>query len=108
MLKKLMITTALSTLMIAAAAAQGTNPISGAQQPPTATQKETTSPPAVSQQSSPPRGDMKTSNAPQFVNAQKPDQWLASKFKGTDVIGSVNQKVGNVNDMLSLAASTNF
>jgi hypothetical protein len=101
-MKKLMITTALSTLMIAAAAAQSTNPTSGSQQPSTATQKETTPPPAVSQQSSPlPRGDMKASNdAPHFVNAQKSDQWLATKFMGTDVIGSDNKKIGSVNDIL--------
>ncbi len=27
-----------------------------------------------------------------FVSPQKPDQWLASKFKGTDVIGSDNRR----------------
>jgi sporulation protein YlmC with PRC-barrel domain len=34
------------------------------------------------------------------VTAQKPDQWLASKFKGTDVLGSDNQKIGDVTDIL--------
>ena len=32
--------------------------------------------------------------------SQKPDQWLASKFKGTDVIGADNKKIGDVSDIL--------
>ena len=32
----------------------------------------------------------------QIVNSQKPDQWLASKFKGTDVVGADNEKIGDV------------
>ena len=34
------------------------------------------------------------------VSQQKPDQWLASKFKGTDVVGADNQKIGDVTDIL--------
>ena len=33
-------------------------------------------------------------------STQAADQWLASKFKGTDVIGSNNEKIGDVNDIL--------
>ena len=36
----------------------------------------------------------------QVITEQGPDQWLASKFKGTDVIGPNNEKIGDVNDML--------
>ena len=36
----------------------------------------------------------------QLVTTQKPDQWLASKFKGTDVVGADNQKIGDVTDIL--------
>jgi sporulation protein YlmC with PRC-barrel domain len=36
----------------------------------------------------------------QFVSSQKPDQFLASKFKGTDVVGSDDQKIGDVSDIL--------
>jgi PRC-barrel domain protein len=36
----------------------------------------------------------------QFVSQQMPDQMLASKFKGTDVIGTDNQKIGDVTDVL--------
>src|SRR5262245_61635849 len=34
------------------------------------------------------------------VAAQKPDQWLASKFKGTDVMGPDKEKIGMVSDIL--------
>ena len=35
-----------------------------------------------------------------FVNSQRSDQFLASKFKGTDVVGSDNIKIGDVTDIL--------
>ena len=35
-----------------------------------------------------------------FISEQKSDQFLATKFKGTDVIGTDNQKIGDVNDIL--------
>jgi sporulation protein YlmC with PRC-barrel domain len=35
-----------------------------------------------------------------FVMSQKPDQWLASKFKGTAVFGVDNKKIGDVSDIL--------
>src|SRR4029453_6387234 len=38
--------------------------------------------------------------SPKFIQAQGTDQWVFSKFKGTDVIGPDNAQVGNVNDML--------
>jgi sporulation protein YlmC with PRC-barrel domain len=34
------------------------------------------------------------------VTSQKPDQWLASKFKGTNVMSSDNQKIGSISDIL--------
>jgi hypothetical protein len=71
MLKTLMLTTAISALMIGGAMAQSTS--SGA---------STSSAAAVQ------------------VQQQKPDQWLASKFKGTSVIGDDNQKIGDVTDIL--------
>jgi sporulation protein YlmC with PRC-barrel domain len=42
---------------------------------------------------------MSTSGA-KFVTTQNPDQWLASKFKGTDVVGSDDKKIGDVSDIL--------
>src|SRR5256885_7335234 len=35
-----------------------------------------------------------------FVNSQRQDQFLASKFKGTDVIGADDKKIGDVSDIL--------
>src|SRR4029078_13179468 len=35
-----------------------------------------------------------------FVSSQTSDQWVASKFKGTDVLGPNNEKVGDVADVL--------
>ncbi len=37
---------------------------------------------------------------PKIIASQKPDQLLASKFTGTDVIGSNGKKIGDVSDIL--------
>jgi sporulation protein YlmC with PRC-barrel domain len=89
MLKKLMITTALTGLMIGAAAAQNSTPA----------QNMPANPPAGTTQYAP-KADMKSSSSAQFIKTQKPEQWLASKFRGMDVVGSDNQKIGSVNDIL--------
>ena len=34
------------------------------------------------------------------ITAQTPDQWLATKFKGTQVIGADDAKIGSVEDIL--------
>jgi hypothetical protein len=39
-------------------------------------------------------------NSPKFVAAQSPDQWVFSKFKGTDVLGPDNAHIGDVVDIL--------
>ena len=70
MLRKLMMTTAVGALMIGSAAAQ--------------TGTSTTA----------------TDTSPRLVQSQASDQWLASKFKGTDVLGSDNSKIGDVSDIL--------
>jgi hypothetical protein len=41
-----------------------------------------------------------TSGSPQFIQSQTADQFLASKFKGTDVLGADDQKIGDVSDIL--------
>ena len=89
MLKKLMITTASLALLTGAAIAQA--PEQPKQSPPAATTEQPkTSPPAA------------TANAAknQVITEQKPDQLLATKFKGTDVMGSDDQKIGDVTDIL--------
>ena len=94
MLKRLMITTAISGLMVGAALAEG-NPPPASPSPPAATQPAKPDTAAKPDTSAAP---MRSSA--QFINSQKPDQFLASKFKGTDVIGSDNQKIGDVTDLL--------
>ncbi len=88
MLKKLMLTTALSGMMMSAAFAQG-----AAQMDQPSARPAT--PPAA--QATAPIG---TTDSALFINTQKSDQWLASKFKGTDVIGADNEKIGDVSDIL--------
>jgi len=88
MLKKLMMSTALSAAVATAAFAQ-TPPSSSSDTP--AAKSESYSPPAAKSEDA---GKMN------FVSSQKPDQWLASKFKGTDVLGSDGQSIGDVSDIL--------
>jgi sporulation protein YlmC with PRC-barrel domain len=112
MLKKLMVTTALTGLMIGAAVAEGTPPSPAPSSPPAATES---APPAKSPDMSAPAPSSSTatpapsssaattapsSSSAKFVNSQRSDQFLASKFKGTDVIGADDQKIGDVSDIL--------
>jgi sporulation protein YlmC with PRC-barrel domain len=99
MLKTLLSATAISGLMISGAFAQATST-------PGSTGTPSGTPPAASPATPPasstgtPSASTASSGGGQFVAAQKPDQWLASKFKGTDVIGNDNEKIGDVNDVL--------
>ena len=85
MMKKLLLSTALSAALAGAAFAQSTS-----------TPSSTDASPAAKSDSA----KMESSGKTNFVAAQKSDQWLASKFKGTDVLGSDNQKIGDVSDIL--------
>ena len=111
MLKKLMVTTAITGLMIGAAVAEGMPPSPAPSSPPATT--ESTPPAKSPSMSTPATGPAATSPAPsssasatapsasaKFVNSQRSDQYLASKFKGTDVIGTDDQKIGDVSDIL--------
>ena len=102
MLKKLMITTASLALLTGAAIAQA--PDQPKQSPPAATTDQPKqSPPAVTteQPKSPPAATVdKSADKNQVITEQKPDQLLASKVKGTNVIGSNDEKVGDVSDIL--------
>ena len=42
----------------------------------------------------------KPADSTKFITSQSQDQWVFSKFKGTDVLGPDNAHIGNVNDML--------
>jgi len=84
-LKTVMITTALSGVLIAGAMAQATNPPPA--NPPMANPSTTT--PAAPK-----------SNEAKFITMQGTDKWVFSKFKGTDVLGSDNARIGDVTDLL--------
>ena len=88
MLKKLMMTTAAAALVVGSAVAQAPTPETP--KAPPAQKSEPMAPPAAGAQT----------GSRQFVTQQTSDQWLATKFKGTDVIGSNNEKIGDVNDLL--------
>lgn len=66
MIKQILVTTAVATLMIWGGLARSAN----------------------------------SADAPKFVAAQSADQWVFSKFKGTDVVGPNNETIGGVNDVL--------
>ena len=91
MLKKLMITTALSGLMIGTAVAQSQSTQSGVNE----AEKAAQSSPSGSMAS--PSGSMAGAK---FINAQGGDQWLSSNFIGVDVVGPDNEKIGDVSDIL--------
>jgi hypothetical protein len=81
MLKTLMISAAVSALMVSGALAQ----VDMSPKQPAA--------PAA-------KADAAPVDTAKFIAAQGTDQWVFSKFKGSDVIGPDNAQVGNVNDML--------
>jgi hypothetical protein len=83
MLKHFMAVAAVSGLALTSAMAQ------------TSTTPSTTSP-SVST-STPSTG---SAGAAHFVSKQEPSQFLASKFKGTDIIGADDKKIGDVSDVL--------
>jgi sporulation protein YlmC with PRC-barrel domain len=82
MMKQVTLGAAIGALMISGALAQS----------PTAPAGSTSSPPAATSTSSSGKADL--------VTAQKPDQWLATKFKGTNVLGADDKKIGDVSDIL--------
>src|SRR5262249_52544320 len=81
MLKTLMISAAISALMVSGALAQADL----SPKPPAA--------PAA-------KSDAVPHDTAKFIAAQGTDQWVFSKFKGTDVLGPDNAHIGNVSDML--------
>jgi hypothetical protein len=86
MFKKLALMSAVSALALGSAFAQTTTPSAPA---PTPEMQKTDTMKTGS-----------TAGSAQFVPSQKPDQFLASKFSGTDVVGADDQKIGDVSDIL--------
>jgi len=95
MLKTFLTATAIGGLMLSSALAQSPAP-----PPPAATPAPppTTMTAPKSDMAPAPRAD--AAGKASFVSAQKSDQWLSSKFKGTDVLGPNNEKIGDVKDLL--------
>lgn len=96
MSRNLTVGAALSALMLSAALAQtpSTTPSPGANPPASAPPAATAPMPAAPMASQPDSGKL------DVVMSQKPDQWLASRFKGTDVVGPDDKKIGDVTDIL--------
>jgi hypothetical protein len=94
MLSKIMAAAAVSALALTSAMAQTSTS-------PSSSSPSSSSPPAAAVPATPaPSASASTSGKASFVTTQTPDQWLASKFKGTDVIGTDDKKIGDVSDIL--------
>jgi sporulation protein YlmC with PRC-barrel domain len=104
MMKILMLGAALSALMLGGASAQSsTAPSTPQMKPPAAAPaKPSASTPAAKPENTAPAANQAaaTTSKPQIVASQEPDQWLASNFKGTAVLGSNGKKIGEVSDIL--------
>jgi sporulation protein YlmC with PRC-barrel domain len=106
MLKKLMLTTAVGAMMVTGALAQSTTPPASESTTPPASQSTPANPPAATQARPTDSSNLNStsttggSTAANVITRQSSDQLLASKFKGTDVLGSDNQKIGDVSDIL--------
>ena len=95
MLKHFMAVAAVSGLALTSALAQTTTPPAGSSaSPPPAVSPSTPSSPSASTTTP------STAATGKFVTKQSSDQFLASKFKGTDVIGADDKKIGDVADIL--------
>ena len=82
MLRQLMISAAVSALMVTGAMAQADTP--KANEP----------------KADVPKVDAKPADTIKFVSSQSTDQWVFSRFKGSDVLGPDNAQVGDVSDVL--------
>ncbi len=81
MLKTLLITTAVSGVIISGAIAQSETP---------------TAPPAKDQSAAP--KESTSASEAKFITSQGADQWVFTKFRGSDVLGPDNARIGSVND----------
>jgi hypothetical protein len=93
MLKHIMAVAAVSGLALTSAMAQSTSPSTTAPASPN-------TPSVTAPATSPSTAAATTSGKATFIHQQTSDQFLASKFKGTDVIGADDVKIGDVSDIL--------
>jgi PRC-barrel domain len=96
MTHKLLLGAALTALMLSAPLAQAANDATNSSPatPAASTNAQAKQAADTNAQAQPAAGQ------PQFVMSQKPDQWLASTFRGTDVLGPDNKSIGDVSDIL--------
>jgi hypothetical protein len=104
MLKTFATLTALGALMVAPALAQmepkgGDTPAMQESAKPMSPAPSSTNAPSAKESPSA-TGTTTAAAKPAFIDEQKPDQFLASSFKGTDVLGADDKKIGDVNDIL--------
>jgi PRC-barrel domain protein len=101
MLKHVMAAAAVSAFALTSALAQTSSPpASSPSTPPPAASPSTPSSPSAST-STPSTPTASTAGSTEkFVTKQSADQHLTSKFKGTDVVGSDDKKIGDVSDIL--------
>ena len=83
MLKTLLITTAISGVIMSGAIAQSETP---------------TAPPAKDQSAAP--KESPSASEAKFITSQGSDQWVFTKFRGSDVLGPDNARIGSVSDLL--------
>jgi len=109
MKRTLMAAVAVGGLMLSTAFAQSPAPTPNTADNPSASQSApppaaTPSTPAPSAAPAAPASPTAQAPAPstsaKVITQQSPDQFLASKFKGTNVIGTNDEKVGDVSDIL--------
>src|SRR5260221_12123334 len=89
MLKTLLITTAVSGVIISGAIAQSQMPTAPAPKDQSATPKEQST-----------AKESTSASEAKFIPSQGADQWVFTKFRGTDVLGPDNTSIGSVNDLL--------
>ena len=91
MLKNIMAIAAVSGLALTSALAQSTSPS-------TTAPSSSNTPSATAPSSS--MAAATTSGKATFIHQQTSDQFLASKFRGTNVIGADDTKIGDISDIL--------
>ncbi len=89
MLKTLLITTAVSGVIISGAIAQSQMPTAPAPKDQSAAPKEQST-----------AKESTSASDAKFIPSQGADQWVFTKFRGTDVLGPDNASIGSVNDLL--------
>lgn len=108
MTKRLMLGVALSALTVSGVFAQSPQAPNPSSAPPAATttdqmMKSDRAKPAKTDAAKPANKSATAQPAEKradIVMSQKPDQWLASNFKGTEVVGENGKKIGTVGDIL--------